>query len=238
MNILVVGGSSGIGEHLINTLIDTHDLNEVTITNLDINKKEFNGYIYYHHIDLNDDKSIDNTLFELLGIEFDKVFYCAGISEVPTKVLKKDSEVINKLVNTNSSALVKILSNIDISPGASIVITSSSHSLRAAGVNPIYSGTKGFIDSFVRSYSKTLIEESYENGTELIRINSVNPEMVNTPMITNLFVGKEDELTPVINSRIMKRLLDPSEVVKPMLFLASESASGITGINLPIGGMI
>lgn len=244
-NILVVGGSSGIGLSLINDLLNEGGSR---IYNMDIKyNDQLIGPVESYQCDLSDNSSINDALGLVLGDlakqsnnKFDSVYYCAGIAEEPTPALKTDFNFIDKLIAINSSSVIKVLSSVtpEIASGGSIVVVSSAHSLRAANWNPIYSGTKGFIDSFVRSYSKTLIEHARRTGTEVIRINAVNPEMVDTPLIRDLFIGKEDELKNVVNGRILHRLLDATEVTSVMRYLASDVASGITGTVNPIGGMI
>lgn len=248
-NILVVGGSSGIGLTLIKDLLDEGGNR---IYNLDLKyNPDLVGPVECYSCDLSDDQqiksSIDIILRDLASVcrstgstGFDQVFYCAGIAEQPTPALKTDFDLINKLVAVNSTSLIKVLSIVTpvIIPGGSIVVVSSAHSQRAANWNPIYSATKGFIDAFVRSYAKTLIEKARKYGEDVIRINAVNPEMVDTPLIQDLFVGKEDELKKVTDGRILHRLLDPTEVTSVMRYLASDLASGVTGTVNPIGGVI
>jgi NAD(P)-dependent dehydrogenase (short-subunit alcohol dehydrogenase family) len=237
---LVVGGSSGIGLVLVNKLLSEGH----RVINLDIKELIIKSPNYqFQKIDLSNDQTFlgafTNILDQNIRHNIDNYFHCAGIAEPPTEDLKSDYNFIDKLININASSLIKLTSLVKnglIKDGGSIVVVSSAHSLRAANWNPIYSATKGFIDSFVRSYAKTLIEDAKRNGTELIRINAVNPEMIDTPLIHDLFVGREDDLKKVVDGRIMKRLLTPEEIVDTMLFLSSDSASGITGELIKIGG--
>lgn len=255
-NVLVVGGSSGIGLTLIDELLQKGGHR---IYNVDIKYNEdLIGPVECYQCDL----SNNDTIYEAIGLVlgdlakhnislsrtnpeevqpgFDAVYYCAGIAEEPTADLKTDFNLIDKLIAVNSSSLIKVLSMVTpvIIPGGSIVVVSSAHSQRAANWNPIYSGTKGFIDAFVRSYAKNLVEAAHRSGNIPVRINAVNPEMVDTPLIHDLFIGKEDELQKVINGRILHRLLKPSEVTAVMHYLASPAASGVTGTVNPIGGVI
>lgn len=245
-NILVVGGTSGIGGALVRALLSAGN----TVINMDKNVDEVvkSPLCRYIQCDLAQDDSIKLALSSLMvllnGKKIDTVYYCAGIAEEPTPALKTDFSFINRIIAVNSSSLIKILgavvpmmNNVE-GDHPSIVVVSSAHSIRAANWNPIYSGTKGFIDSFVKSYSKSLIVHAKTTGTKLIRINAVNPEMVDTPLIHNLFVGREDDLRKVVDSRIMGRLIESDEVVDAMMFLASHEASAITGNIMPIGGNI
>lgn len=68
-----------------------------------------------------------------------------------------------------------------------------------------------------------------------IRINTVCPGVVNTPMLTgsNLTQSFLDALKAQCP---MNRLMEPREIANGVLFLSSSLASGITGINLSIDG--
>lgn len=229
--VLVVGGSSGIGESLVKTLVE----NEISIINVDIKHGIHSDFVRNIECNISNDSDIQKLINQIEDVEFNHVHFCAGIGEDPTPNLKKDIKTIDNLISINSSSLIKILSRIKVASGGSITVVSSAHSIRAASQNPIYSATKGFIDSFVRSYSRTLINQNPENP---VRINAVSPEMVSTPLIDKIFDGREEDLKSVSDSRIMKRMLAPKEVSDVMEFLSSSKASGITGELISIGGKI
>ncbi|QPB08492.1 SDR family oxidoreductase [Vibrio phage Va2] len=240
-NILVIGGTSGIGRALVDRLMNEGN----RVINFDM--KDPGPVVTKHYdVDLSNDQSIKDAVNSLVEdndgneVKLDSVYFCAGIAEEPTPDLKNDFDFINKLIAVNSSSVIKVLSLVQdlVVAGGSILVVSSAHSQRAANWNPIYSGTKGFIDSFVKSFAKSLVEKAFRNGHAPVRINAVNPEMVDTPLIHDLFVGKEDELDKVTKSRILKRLLSSDEVVDTMIYLNSEYATGITGNVTPIGGNI
>jgi NAD(P)-dependent dehydrogenase (short-subunit alcohol dehydrogenase family) len=68
----------------------------------------------------------------------------------------------------------------------------------------------------------------------LIRVNSVSPGYVLTPMQKAEYTP---EMLDKVNERIpFRRHADPSEVAALFAFLASEQASYITGANIPIDG--
>ncbi len=69
-----------------------------------------------------------------------------------------------------------------------------------------------------------------------IRVNAVAPGFINTDMVHQL---SPDKFKERMDSILMKRIGEPAEVAKAILFLASDEASYITGQVLGVdGGMI
>lgn len=99
----------------------------------------------------------------------------------------------------------------------------------AAGV-VAYCATKGA----VHQMTKAMALDHAEDG---IRINAVAPGEVNTPMLAS---GRpspptEADLRRLAETTIpMKRLADPAEIAKVVLFLASDAASYMTGAIVPV----
>ena len=46
----------------------------------------------------------------------------------------------------------------------------------------------------------------------------------------------ENELKNLVSQNLFKRIADPAEIARPIVFLASEAASFVTGTNLEISG--
>ncbi|GAB1818640.1 mycofactocin-coupled SDR family oxidoreductase [Herbidospora sp. RD11066] len=123
--------------------------------------------------------------------------------------------------------------------GGSIVLTSSAAGLKGYPHIAHYTAAKFGVNGLM----KTLAQELAEHH---IRVNSVNPTQVDTPMIMNgpmyeLFCPDLEnpgraEFAPI--SQAMHTLpipwLDPVDVSNAVLFLASEESRYITGVALPI----
>jgi len=67
-----------------------------------------------------------------------------------------------------------------------------------------------------------------------IRVNSVMPGYTKTSLVENNFT--ENELKNLVSQNLFKRIADPAEIARPIVFLASEAASFVTGTNLEISG--
>lgn len=109
----------------------------------------------------------------------------------------------------------------------SIVNTSSYTAIIGSGFNP-YSASKGSLRAIARAAAVDL-------GSYNIRVNTVFPGVIETPMTANLQEYKE-AMDHLIQATPMKRLGQPEEVANAILFLASDEASYITGGELVIDG--
>ncbi|SMX89970.1 short chain dehydrogenase [Brevibacterium sp. Mu109] len=74
-----------------------------------------------------------------------------------------------------------------------------------------------------------------ELGGKGIRVNAILPGLVTTPL-TNDFSENEALSKEFEESIVLSRPAAPEEIAKPMLFLASDDASYITGTSLVVDG--
>jgi cyclopentanol dehydrogenase len=110
--------------------------------------------------------------------------------------------------------------------GGSIVNISSIYGLIGSGGSAAYHGTKGA----VRILSKTAAAEFAPAN---IRVNSVHPGIITTPMVEPL---SDDLRDRVASAGCIKREGRPEEVAYGVVFLASDEASYVTGSELVIDG--
>ncbi len=111
--------------------------------------------------------------------------------------------------------------------GDSIINTSSVTAYRGSPHLIDYSSTKGAIVSFTRSLSENLAPKK-------IRVNSVAPGPVWTPLIVSSF--DEKDIKKFGQDVPMGRAGQPSEIAPAYVFLASEDASYITGQVIHVNG--
>ncbi len=113
--------------------------------------------------------------------------------------------------------------------GGNIVNISSVVATLAPPSASVYSGTKAAVDAITRSLAKEL-------GPRKIRVNSINPGMVETEGtqtsgITESEMRKQTEaMTP------LGRIGKPADIAPAVVFLVSEDSSWITGETLFISG--
>jgi meso-butanediol dehydrogenase/(S,S)-butanediol dehydrogenase/diacetyl reductase len=115
-----------------------------------------------------------------------------------------------------------------IKTGGSIINVASASGLGADWNAAAYDTAKGAVVNFTRSVA-------LDYGRSGIRINSVCPSLIDTPMAAG--VKASADLLAKFEERIpFGRIGQPAEVAAAIAFLASEDASFVHGVNLPVDG--
>lgn len=73
-----------------------------------------------------------------------------------------------------------------------------------------------------------------EWGRSGVRVNSVAPGYTLTPLLQDVIDRGERDPANLVAESALGRLVHPEEVARAICFLASDEASAITGINLPV----
>lgn len=69
-----------------------------------------------------------------------------------------------------------------------------------------------------------------------IRVNAIAPGFIDSPMLRKAFDSDPDRANRVLERTPMKKLGEPEDIAAAALFLASDAAKFITGVNLPVDG--
>jgi NAD(P)-dependent dehydrogenase (short-subunit alcohol dehydrogenase family) len=116
--------------------------------------------------------------------------------------------------------------------GGSIVVTGSIGSILGIAGNAVYAAAKAGLRAIVRILAVELVGEG-------IRVNMVSPGPTETPIIyrSGLDEAGIAGMRAAMNEAVpMKRMGRPEEIARPMLFLASDEASFVTGIDMFVDG--
>jgi NAD(P)-dependent dehydrogenase (short-subunit alcohol dehydrogenase family) len=167
------------------------------------------------------------------GLDIWGVVNCAGYGGEIATPMDTDIAVFDKVININARGALLVIkyaarSMIRIGNGGSIVNVSSQASLVALNGHISYGSSKAAVDNITRV-------SALELGKYNIRVNSVNPTVVMTPM-SAWYWGREDIGGPFLKAMPLGRWATEDEIAAPITFLLSDAASMITGVSLPIDG--
>jgi NAD(P)-dependent dehydrogenase (short-subunit alcohol dehydrogenase family) len=116
--------------------------------------------------------------------------------------------------------------------GASIILTSSTSTVRAIPAFSVYGATKAAIRNFARHWILDLKDRH-------IRVNAISPGPTLTPGLTGLTSTDEEwkQFEGYISAQVpLGRIADPDEIGKAAVFLASDDASFVNGVELFVDG--
>jgi 3-oxoacyl-[acyl-carrier protein] reductase len=113
--------------------------------------------------------------------------------------------------------------------GGSIINISSVAATAAPPATSVYSATKAAVDAVTRSLAKEL-------GPRKVRVNSVNPGMVETEGVHAAGIADSDFRRQVEAQTPLGRIGQPQDIAPAVVFLASADAGWITGETLHISG--
>ncbi len=119
-----------------------------------------------------------------------------------------------------------------LNKGGSVVLVSGVGHMLGWPEYPAYSGSKAAVRSFARSWAAELMGRK-------IRVNSVSPGPVETPILDGLYAGAADAdavRAGLADSVPMGRLGGPEEIAAAILFLASDDSSFVTGTDMAVDG--
>jgi len=238
-NVLVTGGSRGIGKACVELFLKAGANVAFTFQSA---KKEADKVITdytgsaklkQYKINLSDaveiEKVIGNILKDFENI--DVVVNNAGIwkeAAIDEMTIDEWNETMN--INLTSTYLITKL----IVPGMKknkfgrIINIASTAGQRGEAFHSHYAASKGGMISLTKSLASEL-------GQHNITVNCVAPGWVLTDMTTDS-LGDAEIYKKVLNDIPLNKIAQPEEIAGPVLFLASNLASHITGEILNVNG--
>ena len=134
-----------------------------------------------------------------------------------------DLNVLGLLLTTQEA--VKLIG----AEGGSIINISSIVGQMPLGTASVYSATKAAVDAITVALSKEL-------GPKKIRVNSLNPGMVETEGLHTLGFAGGDFQKTMESQTPLGRIAQPEDIARAAVFFASESAGWVTGQTLILAG--
>ncbi|HEV3431977.1 MAG TPA: SDR family oxidoreductase [Paraburkholderia sp.] len=120
-----------------------------------------------------------------------------------------------------------------LAKGASVILTGSTAGSAGTAAFSVYSASKAAVRSFARNWILDLKDRQ-------IRVNTISPGATRTPGLLDLAgddAAQRQGLADYLAAQIpMGRLGEPNEIASAALFLASDDASFVNGIELFVDG--
>jgi len=114
-----------------------------------------------------------------------------------------------------------------LADGAAVVFTSSTVATAANAGASVYSATKGALNKIAQIAANELAGRK-------IRVNLISPGPILTPGLEGAVPAEAKDF--LAGATALQRLGDPDEIANTVLFLASDAASFITGIEIVVDG--
>ncbi len=233
---VVVGAASGIGQAAAKGLADFGAKVIVADMNLEGANataqmiREAGGLAEVRIANLTDASSVE-ALFE--GLEKVDVLVCTPAINVRKRLLDYTDEEFDKVVNLNLKGNFRLLRQagrfMKNQGSGSIIVFSSIRSLVVEPGQGIYAATKAGVLQIV----KTLAAELAEYG---VRVNAIGPGVVNTPL-TAPIKNNPEWYAAYAQKSALGRWAEVDEMVGPVIYLASQASSYVTGtIHFVDGG--
>ena len=229
--ILVTGASGGIGGAIVRQLVEAGA--QVLASGRDEAKLAA----------LAQQTGCDSLVFDLTseaevraaieGRDLYGLVNCGGFGGEIATPMDTDLDVFDWVIAVNARGALlttKYASRemIRLGRGGAIVNISSQASLVALKGHISYGSSKAALDNITRV-------SALELGPHGIRVNSVHPTVVMTPM-SAWYWGRPEIETPFLDSMPLGRWATEDEIAAPVVFLLSDGASMISGAALPIDG--
>jgi len=227
-NIIITGGSSGIGESIIDLLLK----NKANVVNIDVNDNLKTKTIITDITNNQDVTKILNSIPKKIDILINN----AGIGLVGN-IENTDEKDFDKIFEVNVKGLFNITKVIIPrmkENGGSIINMASTAAIVGIDDRFAYSASKGAVMSMTNSIAKDYL--SYG-----IRCNSISPGRVHTPFVDSYLEkfypnNKEEMFEKLSKTQPLGRMAKPSEVASLVLYLCIDEASFITGSDFQIDG--
>jgi len=235
--ILLTGASSGIG-HETSILLSKLGVKIMLAARNEERLKqtmdtlEGDGHGYYCY-DFKEISGIEELMQRIVdnGGKLDGLVHCAGITkEIPLQLTV--FEAINEIMLVNFYSfmeLTRVYAKKKINNnGGSIVVMSSTASLAGARAMSAYCASKAAVNGAVRSLA-------HELNSKKIRVNSIMPAFVRTPMGEEYFkaFGDTDNAKYALMRQYMG-MVEPLCVANTIAFLLSNASFYINGSTVPV----
>ncbi len=168
----------------------------------------------------------------------DIVLANAGIA--PMSLAQEPHQAWQDVIDVNLTGVfntveIAIPSMIERGQGGAIVLTSST-----AGINGIGGPSRGGLGYTASKHGVVGLMRSYANSLapHRIRVNSVHPTGVNTPMVVNEvmqeWLAADPSLSDAMANALPVDMVEAVDISNAIVWLVSDDARYVTGVTLPV----
>lgn len=184
----------------------------------------------YIAADVTDQDALEGIVADVPGL--DGLAICAG-KGLTLPVQFSDRKNFDEIFNVNffsAAELTRLLyKKKKLNKGASVVLMASMGGTHVfSGGNSIYGASKAALNSFMKFSAK-------EFAPRKVRVNSICPGMVDTPLIHRGTVS-EEQLRENAKLYPLKRYGQPEDVANAAIYLLSDAAAWVTGTEMIVDG--
>ena len=221
-NIVVVGGTKGIGESIVR-LLTGNNVFVIARTETD-----FRGASNVRFIPAN--VTTDNLDLAMFPEVIDGIVYCPGsINLKPFHRLSVDDFLVDWQTNFMGAVKVlqQLLPNVKRAETASIVLFSTVAVSTGMPFHASIAAAKGAVEGLTRSLAAELAPK--------VRVNCIAPSLTQTPLADKL-VNTPEKIEGGGKRHPLQRIGQPGDIAEMACFLLSPKSSWITGQIMHVDG--
>lgn len=195
---------------------------------------ELGGECLFVHLEVTDEGSWTQAIAETISRfgKLDILVNNAGVGGDRGRLEDTSEEVWDRIMDINAKGVFlgtkAAIPEMRRAGGGSIINISSIYGLVGSGGSSAYHASKGAVRLFTKS-------TAIQYASEGIRVNSVHPGIIDTPM-TEAILADPERNQRWISGTPLGRRGEPEDVAYGVLFLASDESSFMTGSELVIDG--
>jgi 3-oxoacyl-[acyl-carrier protein] reductase len=233
--VLVVGGSSGIGNGIARAF--RRQGAEVHVTGTRPLKEDYAASewgdlagLEYHEVDFGRPQALDNAKLSFSSLN--ALVLCQGTTRAHRAEF--DSAVFRSIMEINLNSMMdcamKFKAALSAAKG-SVILVSSVAAYKTLRGQPAYNASKAAILGLTRALAASFIGDK-------IRVNGIAPGLIETKLAKGI-VDNPENLTKVLRNIPIGRAGSPADIAGAALYLASPFSAYVVGHTLVVdGGMM